>query len=58
MPTACASCLVAPHCCRVDDARRLELGHVRRCGGAGCILAERLLPEVAYKLGRALKYGA
>lgn len=27
-------------------------------GAAGCILAERLLPEVAYKLGRAAKYGA
>ncbi|KAI7846349.1 hypothetical protein COHA_000186 [Chlorella ohadii] len=25
---------------------------------AGCILAERLLPEVCYKLGRAPKYGA
>lgn len=27
-------------------------------GGGGVILAERLLPEVAYKLGRAPKYGA
>lgn len=27
-------------------------------GGNGCILAERLLPELAYKLGAAPKYGA
>jgi hypothetical protein len=50
-------------------ARRLP-GAVRRCGaerfsareararGEGGVLMERLLPELAYKLGRAAKYGA
>jgi hypothetical protein len=50
-------------------ARRLP-GAVRRCGaarlspaqawarGEGAVLMERLLPELAYKLGRAAKYGA
>ncbi|EIE26640.1 hypothetical protein COCSUDRAFT_59159 [Coccomyxa subellipsoidea C-169] len=27
-------------------------------GGGGGILLERLMPEIAYKLGRAHKYGA
>lgn len=27
-------------------------------GGGGCILAEHVLPELTYKLGRAAKYGA
>ena len=26
--------------------------------GLGCVLAEHLLDEIAYKIGRALKYGA
>ncbi|KAL4423937.1 hypothetical protein ABPG75_001238 [Micractinium tetrahymenae] len=43
---------------RVDAAAALDLAEVRAHGAAGCILAERLLPEVAYKLGRAPKYGA
>ncbi len=44
--------------CRVDQAQFLGLEHVVECGAAGCILVERLLPEVAYKLGREAKYGA
>lgn len=47
-----------PHACRVDRARHLGLPHIVQHGGAGGILAERLLPEVACKLGRAPKYGA
>jgi hypothetical protein len=43
---------------RVDNAKRLDLANIVEHGAAGCILAERLLPEVAYKLGRAAKYGA
>ena len=43
---------------RRDAVECLELGEVKRRGGGGCILAARLLPEVAYKLGRAPKYGA
>lgn len=43
---------------RVDSARKLDLAHICLQGAAGCILAERLLPEVSYKLGRAPKYGA
>ena len=44
--------------CRVDRASALDLPHILQQGAAGCILAERMLPEVAYKLGRAPKYGA
>jgi len=43
---------------RVDAAAALDLSEVVQHGAGGCILAERLLPEVAYKLGRASKYGA
>ena len=42
----------------MDGAAALDLAAVQAQGAAGCILAERLLPEVAYKLGRAAKYGA
>lgn len=45
-------------CCRRDGVRGVSLADTRRRGGGGCILAERLLPEIAYKLGRAHKYGA
>lgn len=47
-----------PAVVRVDACRRLTLTGCFRQGGAGAILAERLLPELAYKLGRAPKYGA
>lgn len=47
-----------PAVVRIDDVRRLGLAEVVAAGGARCVLAERLLPEVAYKLGRAPKYGA
>lgn len=52
--------LTAPCTCprRVDRACKLDLEHIRAHGAAGCIPADRLLPEVAYKLGRAPKYGA
>lgn len=41
---------------RRDEAA--ALGEAAARGAGGVILAERLLPEVAYKLGRAPKYGA
>ncbi|KAL4434842.1 hypothetical protein ABPG77_005369 [Micractinium sp. CCAP 211/92] len=47
-----------PGVIRVDGAAALCLEEVQARGAAGCVLAERLLPEVAYKLGRAPKYGA
>lgn len=47
-----------PPTCRHDRVVGLDLGYIAARGGAGCILAERLLPELAYKLGRAQKYGA
>ena len=51
------SCRVCTFC-RKDAVQKLDVGEVLERGGGGCILAERLLPEVAYKLGRAPKYGA
>jgi hypothetical protein len=47
-----------PGVVRRDGVARLVLGEVRARGGGGAILAERVLPELAYKLGRAPKYGA
>ncbi len=56
--------LVASYACcallgrRRDAVERLDLEEVQQRGGGGCMLVCRLLPEVAYKLGRASKYGA
>jgi hypothetical protein len=36
----------------------IEVGVVGREGGGGSVLAEHLVPEIAYKIGRAPKYGA
>jgi hypothetical protein len=47
-----------PAVVRVDACRQLSLAECSQRGGAGAILAERLLPELAYKMGRAPKYGA
>lgn len=44
--------------CRRDEAVRLSAAEAATRGGGGCALLERLLPELAYKLGRAPKYGA
>lgn len=38
--------------------QKLSLSEARLQGGGGCILAEQILPELAYKLGKAPKYGA
>lgn len=47
-----------PAVVRVDACRQLSLAACSQRSGAGAILAERLLPELAYKMGRAPKYGA
>lgn len=47
-----------PAVVRIDACGHLSLAGCCRQGGAGAILAQRLLPELAYKLGRAPKYGA
>jgi len=36
----------------------MKLSEAHQRGGQGTILADRMLHEVAYKLGRAPKYGA
>lgn len=43
---------------RRDRAERMKLSEAHQRGGQGTILADRMLHEVAYKLGRAPKYGA
>jgi len=44
--------------CRCDNVQSLSLTDIVKHGGGCCILAEHILPELAYKLGRAAKYGA
>jgi hypothetical protein len=55
-PIAVAACLRGVT--RVDNVQRFQLGHIMRTGGQGCLLLERLIHEIAYKIARALKYGA
>ena len=45
-------------CCRCDNAKAFSYEECSQWGAAGNILLERLLPELAFKLGRASKYGA
>mmetsp|Transcript_14463 Transcript_14463/g.31358 ORF Transcript_14463/g.31358 Transcript_14463/m.31358 type:complete len:439 (+) Transcript_14463:114-1430(+) len=47
-----------PGVIRRDRSERLSLQECHMKGSQGCILADRMLPEVAYKLARAGKYGA
>ncbi|KAL3154342.1 hypothetical protein ABBQ32_013824 [Trebouxia sp. C0010 RCD-2024] len=47
-----------PGVVRQDNVQTLSSSEIRMHGGGGCILAEHVLPELAYKLGRAAKYGA
>lgn len=47
-----------PGVVRRDRAGRLSLAEAAARGGMGCVLADRLLPEMSYKLARAPKYGA
>lgn len=55
-PMMVSSCLRGVTRCDELDTYNLE--GMLRSAGQGCILAERLIHEVAYKVGRALKYGA
>lgn len=47
-----------PGVIRRDSCSRFSLADCCSSSGMLCMLADRLLPEVAYKLGRAPKYGA
>jgi len=47
-----------PGVIRCDRAQRLGLAECCSRGGMVGTLADRLLPEIAYKVGRAPKYGA
>ena len=47
-----------PAVMRRDACARFSLAEVAARGGLGATLADRLLPEIAYKIGRAPKYGA
>jgi hypothetical protein len=47
-----------PGVIRRDDCSRFSLQDSCSSSGSLALLADRLLPEVAYKLGRAPKYGA
>ncbi|GLC56441.1 hypothetical protein PLESTB_001105100 [Pleodorina starrii] len=47
-----------PGVVRRDRAERLGYKEALTVGGGGAILVDRLLPEVAYKIGRSPKYGA
>lgn len=48
-----------PGVVRRDAAQTFCLqAYVQACRGQGALLVDRVLPEIAYKLGRALKYGA
>ena len=43
---------------RRDRVEELSLTSIAARGGGKCILAERMLHEIAYKIDRAPKYGA
>eukprot|EP00967_Tisochrysis_lutea_P040043 scaffold48030_cov15-Tisochrysis_lutea.AAC.1 len=47
-----------PGVIRRDRAERMKLSEAHQRGGQGTILADRLMYEIMYKLGRAPKYGA
>ncbi len=43
---------------RRDTVTQLDVDVIAKQGGQGCMVAGCLLAELAYKLGRASKYGA
>lgn len=47
-----------PTVIRVDECSKMSLSECMMHAGSGPILATHMLPELAYKLGRAPKYGA
>ncbi len=47
-----------PGVVRRDRAQKMTWREAAAAGGQGAVLLDRLLPEVAYKLARAPKYGA
>ena len=46
-----------PGVIRRDAVERVDVGATARVGGGGCILAEHVVGEVAYKMGCTYKYG-
>jgi len=44
--------------CRKDRVEELTVAAIEAKGGGGCILGERMLSEIAYKIDKAPKYGA
>ena len=44
--------------CRRDRVQELNFESIQQLGGGKCILAERMLTELAYKINRAPKFGA
>jgi hypothetical protein len=44
--------------CRKDRVDEFNVATIEAHGGGGCILAERMLFEIAYKIDKAPKYGA
>lgn len=42
---------------RCDRVKRLDINAIIRQAGGGCILAERMMYEIAFKIGKAPKYG-
>jgi hypothetical protein len=53
----CPLMLHAWDVCRQDNSTGFSAEQCK-LGAGGGILLERLMPEIAYKLGRAYKYGA
>lgn len=50
--------MVSPKIYRRDEICRLDPEQILQSGGASVIRAGHLLKELAFKLGRAPKYGA
>ena len=47
-----------PGIVRKDRVQTFHVAEIEAKGGGGCILAERMLAEIAYKIDKAPKYGA
>lgn len=47
-----------PFVCRCDEVQSYSLEEALTCAGHGSLLIDRLIHEIAYKVGRAPKYGA
>lgn len=52
------SCALFYYNCRKDRVEELNVAAIEAKGGGRCILGERMLFEIAYKIDKAPKYGA